>query len=182
VHPPPPSLFSSSSSLPPSLLPSSSSPPPSLLPSLSQKRSRSPSPVPPLVVPLPPPAVPLPPPVVLLPPSKVLPERIELVGDDIETLHGRLTSGEITRLQLRAVYAEQERVVMTEHEVEALRAMAEAAEQRTKALQASLGDAQMNIRDSIESHRTDRLEMIELQNRAHDIEASFWEIERHLGP
>ncbi|GJV71427.1 hypothetical protein Tco_1491422, partial [Tanacetum coccineum] len=60
---------------------------------------------------------------------------------------------------------------MTEQEVEALHARAEAVEQRAEALQASLGAAQMDIKDLIESSRTDRLEMAELQSRAHDIKA-----------
>ncbi|GJV54197.1 hypothetical protein Tco_1449938 [Tanacetum coccineum] len=38
----------------------------------------------------------------------------------------------------------------------------------------------MDITDLIESCRADRLEMAELRSRAHDIEANFWEIERHL--
>ncbi|GKD61425.1 hypothetical protein Tco_1298934 [Tanacetum coccineum] len=171
----------SSSSPPPSFLPSSSSPPPSLLPSSSRKRYRSPSP---------PPLPTLPPPPPVLPPPL---ERVESVEDDVETLRARLTSveqvtvtlrargesleqhdvvtrdslritrGRITWLQLRAVYAKQEtedgvrtqRVVMTKHDVETLRARAEAIEQ---------------------------LEMAELRSRAQDIEASFLEIERHLGP
>ncbi|GKB91391.1 hypothetical protein Tco_0963663 [Tanacetum coccineum] len=194
VHPPPPSLFPSSSLLPPSLLPSSFSPPPSLLPSSSQKRSRSPSlvpplavPLPPLAVPLPPPAVPLPPLAVPLPPSKVLPERIESVGDDVETLRARLTSSEQETVtlhdRLRAVYAEQEVSELRDFwvtdrlEILKLRSQAEAANRGTTSI---TGSAQMNIRDLIESHRTDRLEMAELRSRSNDIEASFWEIERHL--
>ncbi|GJT98624.1 hypothetical protein Tco_1094142 [Tanacetum coccineum] len=200
---PPPSLLPSSSSPPPSLLPSSSSsPPPSLLSSSSRKRSRSPSPLPSLTVPLPPPAVPLPPPAVPLPPTVVPPEHIESVGDDVKTLHARLTfdeqgsvtlrakvesleqhdvvtseslriaRGGITRLQLQAI-VHTLKAVMTEQEVEALHARAEAVEQRAEALQASLGAAQMDIKDLIESSRTDRLEMAELQSRAHDIKASF---------
>nr|GEX33578.1 hypothetical protein [Tanacetum cinerariifolium] len=66
-------------------------------------------------------------------------------------------------------------------EVEALRAKAEAADQRAKELQASPEAAQMDIIDLIESCRIDRLEMAKLRGRAHDIKASFWEIERHLG-
>ncbi|GJX25465.1 hypothetical protein Tco_0231761 [Tanacetum coccineum] len=63
----------------PSLLPSSSLLPPSLLPSLSHKRPRSPSPSPPSVPSLP----------SVLPPP---PERIELVGDDVQTLCASLAS------------------------------------------------------------------------------------------
>nr|GEY94325.1 hypothetical protein [Tanacetum cinerariifolium] len=73
------------------------------------------------------------------------------------------------------------RKIFMQQEVEALRAKAEAADQRAKALQASLEAAQMDIRDLIESRRIDRLEMAKLRSRAHDIKASFWEIERHLG-
>ncbi|GKE57104.1 hypothetical protein Tco_1496289, partial [Tanacetum coccineum] len=58
----------------------------------------------------------------------------------------------------------------------------EAAEQRAETLQVSLGAARMNIRDLIESREADRFEMAELQSRAHDIEAGFWDLERHLGP
>ncbi|GKC27257.1 hypothetical protein Tco_1034551 [Tanacetum coccineum] len=59
---------------------------------------------------------------------------------------------------------------------------AEAAEQRVKTLQVSLGAARMNVRDLIESREADRFEMAELRSRAHDIEAGFWDLERHLGP
>ncbi|GJU66369.1 hypothetical protein Tco_1252628 [Tanacetum coccineum] len=161
VHPPP-SLLPSSSSPPLSLFPSSSSLPPSLLPSpsssppSSRKRSRSPSPPPSPSVPPPPP--------VLLPP---LPEHVESVEDDIETLRARLASVEQETVTLRARVGSLE---------------AEAAEQRAEALQALLGAARIDIRDLIESRRTDRLEMAELQSRAQDIEASFWDIERHLDP
>ncbi|GJU01536.1 hypothetical protein Tco_1111874 [Tanacetum coccineum] len=58
----------------------------------------------------------------------------------------RIARGKITRLQLRAVAAEQ----------------AEAAEQRAKALQISLGAAQIDIIDFLDSRRADRLEMAKL--------------------
>ncbi|GKD06406.1 reverse transcriptase domain-containing protein, partial [Tanacetum coccineum] len=70
----------------------------------------------------------------------------------------------------------------TTRDVETLHARAEAAEQRAEALQALLGAARIDIRDLIKSRRTDRLEMAELQSRAQDIEASLWDIERHLDP
>ncbi|GJZ16029.1 hypothetical protein Tco_0551706 [Tanacetum coccineum] len=127
-HPLLPSEIPSSSSPPLPFLPSSSSPSPSLLLSLSRKRSISSSPS------LPPSVSPSPPPVAVLPP----PEHIKSVGDDIETLHAslafsmqetmtlrakvglleqhdvvnrdslRIARRRITRLELRAVYAEQE--------------------------------------------------------------------------
>ncbi|GJT06207.1 hypothetical protein Tco_0840669 [Tanacetum coccineum] len=59
---------------------------------------------------------------------------------------------------------------------------AEMTEQDVEALQISLGAAQMDIIDLLESRRADRLEMAELRSRAEDIKAILWEIERHLGP
>ncbi|GKE09953.1 hypothetical protein Tco_1413504, partial [Tanacetum coccineum] len=59
-------------------------------------------------------------------------------------------------------------------------ARVEAAEQRAETLKISLGATRMDITDSIESRRADRLKMAELRSRAHDIKANFWEIERHL--
>ncbi|GJV32518.1 hypothetical protein Tco_1392918 [Tanacetum coccineum] len=56
------------------------------------------------------------------------------------------------------------------------------ARDRITLLQISLGAAQIDITDLLESHRVDRLEMAELRSRAHDIEVILWEIERHLGP
>ncbi|GKC60703.1 hypothetical protein Tco_1088301 [Tanacetum coccineum] len=169
----------------PSSTASPPSPPPLLLPSSSCKRYRSPLPPPP------------PPPVAVPPPP---PENIKSVGDNIETLRARLGSshqeivalrarvetleqqdrvtrdslriarGRITRLQLRAVAAEQQatdlqdsqRAEMTGQDVEALDAWAEAIEQRAEALQISLGATQIDITDLLESRRDDRLEMAEL--------------------
>ncbi|GJT23308.1 hypothetical protein Tco_0893245 [Tanacetum coccineum] len=114
----------------------------------------------------------------------------------------RITRGRITRSQLRAVYAEQEvrelrefwvtdrleilelrsqdKTDMTKQDIKASRAMAEATEQQAKTLQVSLGAAQMDVRDLIESHETYKLEMAELQSRAQDIKVSFWDLKRHL--
>ncbi|GJT15910.1 hypothetical protein Tco_0874616 [Tanacetum coccineum] len=47
-------------------------------------------------------------------------------------------------------------------------------------LQVSLGAARMDVRDLIESHEADEFEMAELRSRAQDIEASFWDFERHI--
>nr|GEY51820.1 hypothetical protein [Tanacetum cinerariifolium] len=137
-----------------------------------------------------------PPPAIVLPP----PEHIESVEDDIETLHARLASaeqetvtldswriarGRITWLLLRVVANEQQvieqtgdrvhlhRAEMTRQDVEALHARAVAAEQRAETLQASLGVAQIDITDLLESCKADRLEMAELRSRALDIKASF---------
>ncbi|GJR74465.1 hypothetical protein Tco_0086830 [Tanacetum coccineum] len=124
---------------PPSLLPSSSSPPPSVFPSSSLP---------------PPPSAPPPPPTTTttLPPP---PPEIELLEPhDVVTRDSfRNVRGRITRLQLRAVYIEQEtrdgvrtqRATMTDQNIETLHARAEAAEQRAEALQASLRAAQMDI-------------------------------------
>ncbi|GJW63895.1 hypothetical protein Tco_0115779 [Tanacetum coccineum] len=127
-----------SSSSPPSLLPSSSSPPPLLLSSSSRKRSRSPSPSPPLSV------SPSPLPLVVPPP----PEHIESIGDDIETLHASLASAmqETMTFRARVRLLEQHDV-----DIEASRARTEAAEQRAKTLQVSLGAARMDVGDLIES-------------------------------
>ncbi|GKG50234.1 hypothetical protein Tco_0521334, partial [Tanacetum coccineum] len=51
---------------------------------------------------------------------------------------------------------------MTEQDIKASRARAEAAEKRVKTLQVSLGAARMNIRDLIGSCEADRFEMAEL--------------------
>ncbi|GKA45053.1 hypothetical protein Tco_0737849 [Tanacetum coccineum] len=74
-----------------------------------------------------------------------------------------------------------QRTKMIEQDIETLCARAEATEQRAKTLQVSLGAAHVDIRDLIESRRDDKLEMAELRSRAQDIEASFWDLERHLG-
>ncbi|GJS67235.1 hypothetical protein Tco_0681799, partial [Tanacetum coccineum] len=76
--------------------------------------------------------------------------------------------------------ARTQRTDMTEQDIEVSRARAEAAEQRVETLQVSLGAAWMNVRDLIESREADMFEMAELQSRAHDIEAGFWDLERHL--
>ncbi|GJX45962.1 hypothetical protein Tco_0262638 [Tanacetum coccineum] len=77
---------------------------------------------------------------------------------------------------------EARRTDMTTHDIEALRARAEAAEQRAETLEVLLGATRMDVRDLIESREDEMLEMAELRSREHDIEASFLEIERHLGP
>ncbi|GJR70698.1 retrovirus-related pol polyprotein from transposon TNT 1-94 [Tanacetum coccineum] len=103
---------------------------------------------------------------------------------------------EITELCSRAEYAESclewsherqtgdgsrtQRTDMTEHDIEASHARAETAEQRVETLQVSLGAARMDVRDLIESRKADRFEMVKLRSRAQDIEASFWDLERHL--
>ncbi|GJW87978.1 hypothetical protein Tco_0163318 [Tanacetum coccineum] len=121
----------------------------------------------------------------LLPPPL---KRVELVGDDVEALRASLASTEQETVTLRARVESLEdgvrtqRAVMTEQDVETLRAGAEVVEQRVKALLASLGAAQMSITDLMESRRADRLEVAELRSQARDIDASIWEIERHLGP
>nr|GEY83868.1 hypothetical protein [Tanacetum cinerariifolium] len=164
VHPPPArSLRTSlafvqlpSSSSPPSLMPSSSSPSPPLLPSLSPKRPRSPSPSPPPLVspsPLPPP----------LPPPQY-------------RLHQSILSQQ-TRDRART-----QRTNMIEKDIEALRYGDEAVEQRDETLQVSLEAARIDVKDLIESREADRLEIAELQSRAQNIQASFWDINRHLGP
>nr|GEY70428.1 hypothetical protein [Tanacetum cinerariifolium]GEY77134.1 hypothetical protein [Tanacetum cinerariifolium] len=105
---------------------------------------------------------------------------------------------EILQLRSRAEYAEArlehsherqtgdgvctQRTEMIEQDIEALRARSEATEQRAQTLQVSLGATHMDIRDLTESRRDDRLEMGELRSRAQDIEASFCDLERHLGP
>ncbi|GJX13758.1 hypothetical protein Tco_0205516 [Tanacetum coccineum] len=204
-----PSLLPSSYSTP-SLLPSSSSPPPSLLPSLSRKRPRSPSPpslpsVSPSPLPLSP--LPSPPPLVVPPP----PEDIDSVRDDIVTLRASLASSmqekvtlharvglKIIELRSRPEYAEShlveshnrqnwdgartQRTDITKQDIETLRARAEAVEQRTETQRASLGAGRMDIRDLIKSREADMLEMAELRSQARDIEASFWDLERHIGP
>nr|GEY50529.1 hypothetical protein [Tanacetum cinerariifolium] len=97
----------------------------------------------------------------------------------------RIARGRITWLLLRVVANEQQvieqtgdrvhlhRAEMTRQDVEALHARAVAAEQRAETLQASLGVAQIDITDLLESCKADRLEMAELRSRALDIKASF---------
>ncbi|GKE50127.1 hypothetical protein Tco_1481385, partial [Tanacetum coccineum] len=96
---------------------------------------------------------------------------------------------EILELRSRAEYAESHfeqshdrqirdgartrRNDMTEQDIKALRARAEAAEQRAETLHVSLGAARMDVRDLIESCEADRFKMAELQSQARDIEASF---------
>ncbi|GJX08999.1 hypothetical protein Tco_0198858 [Tanacetum coccineum] len=167
-----------SSSSPPSLLPSPSSPPASLLPSTSRKRSRSPSPS------LPPSPLPSPPPSAVPPP----PKHIESVGDDIESPRASLASAmqETMTLYARVGLLEQHDVVtrgsLRIARGKTLHTGAETAEQRAETQQVSLRAAQIDVRDLIESREADRLEMAELRSRAQDIEASFWDFERHLGP
>ncbi|GKC82933.1 hypothetical protein Tco_1138650 [Tanacetum coccineum] len=66
-----------------------------------------------------------------------------------------------------------QRTDMTTHDIEALHARAEAAEQRAKTLHVSLGAARMDVKDLIESCEAERLEMAEIWSRAQDIEAIF---------
>ncbi|GJR78931.1 hypothetical protein Tco_0149716 [Tanacetum coccineum] len=109
----------------------------------------------------------------------------------------RIARGRITQSQLRVVYAEQDVRELREFRVTdrikilELRSRAEyaesrledkAADQRAETLHVSLGAAWMDVRDLLVSHEADRLEMAKLRSRVHDIEASFWDLERHLGP
>ncbi|GJW18236.1 hypothetical protein Tco_0025672 [Tanacetum coccineum] len=109
----------------------------------------------------------------------------------------RIARGGSHELRSRAEYAEShleqshdrqardrartQRTDMIEQDIEASRARVEAAEQRAKTLQVSLGAARIDVRDLIESREADRLEMAELQSQAQNIEASFWDLERRLG-
>ncbi|GJV76657.1 hypothetical protein Tco_1508241 [Tanacetum coccineum] len=190
-HPLLPLEIQSSSSPPLPLLPSSSLLSPSLLPYSSHKRSKLPSPsLPPLVSPSPPAAAVPPPP----------PEHIKLVGDDIETLRASLASAMqemmTLRARLRVEYAEQEVRELREFwvtdglkiselhsraEYAESRLKAEATKQRVKTLQVSLGAPRIDVRDLIKSCEADRFEVAKLRSRAKDIEASFWDLERHLG-
>ncbi|GKB66120.1 hypothetical protein Tco_0927532 [Tanacetum coccineum] len=113
----------------------------------------------------------------------------------------RIARGRITRSHLRAVppeYAEShleeshdrktgdgartQRTDMTKQDIDTLRATAEAAEQRTDTQRVSLGAGRMDIRDLIESREADMLEIAELHSLAWDIDASFWDLKRHIGP
>ncbi|GJV67633.1 hypothetical protein Tco_1483142 [Tanacetum coccineum] len=107
----------------------------------------------------------------------------------------RIVRHMITQSQLRAEYVEQEvrelrefRVAdkleilelrsrvetdMTEQDIKASRARAEAAEQRAETLQVSLGAARMDVKYLIEPREADRFEMAEPRSRAQDIKASF---------
>ncbi|GKE01248.1 hypothetical protein Tco_1389231, partial [Tanacetum coccineum] len=170
----------------PSKIPSSSSPPPSLLPSS---------------LPLPPPSVspsslPSPPP----PP----PKHIESVGDDIETTRASLASvtQETMTLCARVRLLEQHNVEVrelrgfrmtdrleiielcsrAEYDSEASHARAEAAEHQAETLQVSLRAARMDVKDLIDPREADKFEMAELRSQVQDIEASFWDLKRHLGP
>ncbi|GKC16891.1 hypothetical protein Tco_1013673 [Tanacetum coccineum] len=85
---------------------------------------------------------------------------------NITELHSRVKYAE-TRLERSHVKQTGDRVriqrdEITEHDVEALHARAEVAEQRAETLHISLGAAQMDIIDLLESRRADRLEMDEL--------------------
>ncbi|GJT70325.1 putative ribonuclease H-like domain-containing protein [Tanacetum coccineum] len=120
-------------------------------------------------------SAPLPP----LPLSDEIEHDLEIPYDDIRSshqdimaLHARAETLEleITELRSRAEYAETH--LERSHEVEALHARAETAEQRAETLHISLGAAQMDIIDLMESRRTDSLEMPDLRSRAHDIEAN----------
>ncbi|GJS76699.1 hypothetical protein Tco_0726580 [Tanacetum coccineum] len=87
--------------------------------------------------------------------------RVEFRETRLEWSHVRQT-GDKARLSEGADMAGQD--------VETLHARAEATEAETlQASLASVGAAQMDITDLLESHRSDRLEMAELQSRAHDI-------------
>ncbi|GJX11331.1 hypothetical protein Tco_0201190 [Tanacetum coccineum] len=114
-------------------------PPTRPLPTSSAIRSRSPSP---------PPVAALSPPL-LAAVSPPPPERIESLNDDQDEVTRdslRITIGRITRLQLRAVAAEQQigdrvriqKAEMTGQDVEALHARAEAAEQADRLEMAEL--------------------------------------------
>ncbi|GJU38740.1 hypothetical protein Tco_1191697 [Tanacetum coccineum] len=103
------------------------------------------------------PSLPSPPSAAVPPP----PEYIESVGDDIETLRARVGSLEqydvVTRESLRTVIG-----MITRSQLQALYVNQE-------------------VRELREFWVTDRFKMAELRSRAHDIEAIFWDLERHLG-
>ncbi|GJT92606.1 hypothetical protein Tco_1081451 [Tanacetum coccineum] len=145
-----------SCSHPPSLLASLSSPPQSLIPSLHHlERDLDWLSPPPPSTSSPPPQTPQP------------PHRFGICSEkDVLTLHARVESLEqhdvVTQGSLRIA-----------RDVETLHTRAEAIEQRAEALQASMGTAQMDVRDLIEFRGADRLEMAELRSRAQDKEASF---------
>ncbi|GKD14202.1 hypothetical protein Tco_1198609 [Tanacetum coccineum] len=80
-------------------------------------------------------------------------QEIVALRASVETLEHQYRTGDRVRLQ---------RVEMTEQDVEALDAWAEATEQQAEALQISLGATQIDITDLLESRRDDRLEMAEL--------------------
>ncbi|GJZ90972.1 hypothetical protein Tco_0662899 [Tanacetum coccineum] len=129
-------------------------------------------------------------PFIILPDSKdedtTLPEIVALSArvktleqqNKVTRVSLRIATGRITLLQLRAVVAEQQATDLQEVAIQRV----EMTEQDVKALQISLGAAQMDITDLLESRRADKLEMAELRSRAEDIEAILWEIERQLGP
>ncbi|GJQ92205.1 hypothetical protein Tco_0003344 [Tanacetum coccineum] len=94
---------------------------------------------------------------------------------------------EYTKSCLKQIHKKQtgdeaRRTDMTEQDIETLRARAEAVEQQDETLQVSLGAAQIDVRDLIESREANRLETAKLSSRAQDIEAGFWDLERNLGP
>ncbi|GJY43700.1 hypothetical protein Tco_0431913 [Tanacetum coccineum] len=143
-------------SSPPSLLPSSSLPSPLLLPSSSRKKSRSPLPSP--------------------PPTAVSPlEHIESVGNDIETLRTSLAFAmhETMTPRARVGSLEQNNVVTRE----SLRI----TKGRLTRSQLQAEYVEQEVRELWEFWMTDRLKITELRSRARDIEASFWDLERHLG-
>ncbi|GKF42467.1 hypothetical protein Tco_0125809, partial [Tanacetum coccineum] len=144
-------------SSPPSLLPSSSPPSPSLLPSSSGKRSRSPSPSPPLTA--------VPPP----------PEHIESVGNDIKTMRASLASAmQETMTPLARVGSLEQHDMVTRESLRITRGRLTRSQLRAEY-------AEQEVRELREFRMTDKLEMAELQSRVQDIEASFWDLKRHLG-
>ncbi|GJW82075.1 hypothetical protein Tco_0146050 [Tanacetum coccineum] len=143
------------------------------------------------------------------PPPPPPPKRVELVRDDHDVITRdslRTARGRITRLQLRAVYAEQEALELWEFRVTdrlkilQLRSLAKYVEARLeKSHEWQTGDGVRTQRtemieqdikilharaeaaeDLIESRRDDKLEMAELRSRAQDIEASFWDLGRTM--
>ncbi|GJY31128.1 hypothetical protein Tco_0414623 [Tanacetum coccineum] len=70
----------------------------------------------------------------------------------------------LSRRQIRD-RAHTQRTDMTEQDIEASRARAEAIEQRAETLQVSLRVVRMDVRDLIKSCETDRFEMTELRNK-----------------
>ncbi|GJX07841.1 hypothetical protein Tco_0195773 [Tanacetum coccineum] len=78
----------------------------------------------------------------------------------------------------------QEHIESVGDDIKTLHASLASAIQKTMNLRARAGSLEQHdvvTRESLRIARG-RIEMAELQSRAHDIEASFWDLERHLGP
>ncbi|GJW31203.1 zinc finger, CCHC-type containing protein [Tanacetum coccineum] len=149
---------------------SPSSPPPSLLPSSSHKRSRSSLP---LLSPSPSTTT-VPPP----------PEHIESVRNDIETLRASLVSvvQEMMTLLTRVGSLEQHDVV-TRESLRIVKGRITRSPLRAKYANSKTlfcNTAKQDVRELREFQVTERFEMAELRSRVLQIEASFWDLERHL--